>query len=137
MRQGLPARRWAIFFCLVTLVCGVGGLLVTVSCTHTSARTNEEIAVGGVESDTGSASEPLVDSESSSAQKKKVVRQRVEDVAAELDKARSENATLQEENDRLRSEIARLEGELADANQAIYSLEKKLDAIFWPNNLSE
>ncbi|MBI4831900.1 MAG: hypothetical protein HY801_10180 [Candidatus Lindowbacteria bacterium] len=69
--------------------------------------------------------------------RKKLGRLRIEEVTVELEKAQAENTSLREENDWLRSEIARLEGALVDANQTIYLLERKLDAIFKPNNVVE
>jgi hypothetical protein len=44
---------------------------------------------------------------------------------------------LKEENGWLRSELIRLNQELADANEAIYTLNRKLDAIFNPEVAGE
>jgi regulator of replication initiation timing len=51
---------------------------------------------------------------------------------AELERVRAGNAFLSEENSRLRLEVIRLNEALAEAGQTIYSLNRKLDAIFKP-----
>ncbi len=55
----------------------------------------------------------------------------------QLHKAQAENNWLKEENERLRSEIVRLNQELASATEAIYTLNRKLDAIFNPDITGE
>lgn len=54
-----------------------------------------------------------------------------------LQKARAENSWLKEENERLCGEIVRLNQELTAANEAIYTLNRKLDAIFNPDLTGE
>jgi hypothetical protein len=58
-------------------------------------------------------------------------------VVKQLQDARAENNILREENERLCSEIVRLNQELADASEAIYTLNRKLDAIFNPDVIGE
>lgn len=55
----------------------------------------------------------------------------------QLQKAQMENNWLKEENERLRGEIVRLNQELASASEAIYTLNRKLDAIFNPDITGE
>ena len=57
-----------------------------------------------------------------------------EAVKAKLEKARAENEVLKEKNDRLQSKVVRLNEALAQAALEVYSLNKKLDAIFKPES---
>jgi hypothetical protein len=54
-------------------------------------------------------------------------------VEAELERERVTKQELKEENDWLRVQLIQLQHELVIANQNIYSLNRKLDAIFKPN----
>ncbi|GAB4339318.1 MAG: hypothetical protein Kow0099_14240 [Candidatus Abyssubacteria bacterium] len=58
----------------------------------------------------------------------------IEDMEWEIEELRWKNRLLKEENDWLRAEVIRLNQALSDANQNIYSLNRKLDAIFKPEN---
>ena len=53
-------------------------------------------------------------------------------VRAGLEEIRAENELLEKDNGWLRSEIIRLNQALAEAALEVYSLNKKLDAIFKP-----
>jgi cell division protein FtsB len=55
-------------------------------------------------------------------------------VKARLEEARAENVALEEENGRLQSDVVRLNMALAEAALEVYSLNKKLDAIFKPES---
>ena len=53
-------------------------------------------------------------------------------VEAKLEEARAENEALEKEYSWLQSEVIRLNRALAEAALEVYSLNKKLDAIFKP-----
>jgi len=104
----LIARRRAIFFCTVALAFLIFGVMFSISCSHTPS--NSTVNSTEVES--------TVD---------------METIVVQSEQVHSENDSLKEENDRLRAEIVRLNLELAAAHEAIYTLNRKLDAIFNPD----
>jgi len=64
---------------------------------------------------------------------KKNSRRDLAEVEAELEREENENRSLKEENDWLRVQVIQLQQALIDASQNIYSLNRKLDAIFKSN----
>ena len=109
----LIARKRAIFFYTLALAFLVFGGLFFISCTHTPSNhgPNSTVAESTVPESTLEDMETIVE---------------------QTDQVHSENDVLREENARLRAEIVRLNLELASAHEAIYTLNRKLDAIFNP-----
>jgi len=127
-RKGPIARKGAIFFCAAALTAVVCGLVLSVSCGHTSVTAEKEGIAAGPH--TATETRPRAVSE-------RGVSHSIEELEMELERAQFGNVLLKEENDWLRSEVIRLHQELAEATQTIYSLNTKLDAIFKPNNTAE
>lgn len=61
----------------------------------------------------------------------------VEELKVALERARHTNLLLREENDWLRDEVIRLNQSLYEANRDIYSLKRKLDAIFKTDSMAK
>jgi hypothetical protein len=134
-RHGLIALRRVIFFCLLWLSAGFAGW-VLLSCSRTSAGANGQDAQGTalVGEKTPSGNESLQNvSENPSSGFRRHSRRNLEEVEAELERERVTKQELKEENDWLRVQLIQLQHELVIANQNIYSLSRKLDAIFKPN----
>ncbi len=113
-------------------------LFTAVSCAHNaSLGSGKETISTGAESYAGPAAAPNTASESSASSGRKYAKRNAEDTEDELERMRWENDMLKQENDWLRLEVIKLQRSLLDANQTIYSLNRKLDAIFKPNSLGE
>ena len=134
-RKGPIARKGAIFFCVAALTFALCGLLFGVACSHTSANTEKEVIATGSATDTEVT--PSESPKETPVQREPDKKPSIEALKTELDHAQFENMLLKEENDWLRSEVIGLHQELAEATQTIYSLNRKLDAIFKPNNTAE
>jgi hypothetical protein len=134
-RHGLIALRRVIFFCLLWLSVGVAGWGL-LSCSRTSAGAGQDAAAQGAalvgEPPSGNESSQVV-SENPSSAFRRHSRRNLEEVEAELERERVTKQELKEENDWLRVQLIQLQHELVIANQNIYSLNRKLDAIFKPN----
>ncbi|RJP19158.1 MAG: hypothetical protein C4520_13285 [Candidatus Abyssobacteria bacterium SURF_5] len=132
MWQVLFARKWAIFF-LLWLTVGLSGIAL-IGC----ARNSSIIAGQETETQVSAPNAPTAEvikavSENPPPAPRRNVRRDVEEVEAELERERINNQALKEENDWLRVQVIHLQQELITANQNIYSLNRKLDAIFKPN----
>lgn len=110
-QKGLIARRRAIFFCAITLACFVLGIMSMVSCGHTPEATDIDANIDSVN--------------------------KIDRIYNQSQTLNSDCGLLREENRWLRSELIRLNQELVDANEAIYTLNRKLDAIFNPELAGE
>jgi hypothetical protein len=124
----------AIFFCLLWLSVGVAGWGL-LSCSRTSAGAGQDAAQGAAlvgEPPSGNESSQVVPENPSSGFRRHS-RRNLEEVETELERERVEKQELKEENDWLRVQVIQLQHELVIANQNIYSLNRKLDAIFKPN----
>lgn len=129
--QERPARGGALFFCLVALIVGLMGLI---SCSHTSSQTRDTNAaatdsVGSPADESAAVAAP----EDSASAPRGHSRRELEELQGALEWERGENQRLKEENDWLRVQVIQLQEALTNANQNIYSLNRKLDAIFKPN----
>lgn len=133
-RQGLLTPKKVIFFSLLWLSIGLAGLAFS-ACSHTPVRSAASDAT------TATADPPaprdsfqvVSDEESAQSATKRRSRRDTEEVEAELEQERYEKQVLKEENDWLRVQVIQLQQELITANQNIYSLNRKLDAIFKSN----
>lgn len=137
-RKGLAARNRALFFCVSALTLGFLASLFLTSCNTT---------VGQSERDTLSEP-PQVSSESDIARstpdsaanpeinqpKSENIDERAfyPDAGVTVRKLQAENESLKKENGTLRLEVIRLNNDLVEANAEIYSLNRKLNAIFKP-----
>lgn len=120
LRRGQnDARRWALFFYRAMSGVGLFFLVATVSCSGVTPGPEKSAAST---SNMGEAREAPISG----------TDQEMEQLETELERARLENDFLREENGLLRAEIVRLNWTLAEANEKIYSLNRKLDAIFKP-----
>jgi hypothetical protein len=117
------------------LCLSVGLLVLTLaSCSRTSNQTVKENAAEAVIQPTA-PDDPAVAmvSEGDASTPKKHSRRDMEEAETELERERTENRLLKEENNWLRVQVLELQEALITANQNIYSLNRKLDAIFKPN----
>lgn len=119
----MTARRWALFFCVSALVVGAVGSLSAVSCATAPANSEKEAISSSPAPSANPISEP-------DRPKSAGVDER--EYANELGEVRKEIEALEHENGRLRSEVVRLNKTLVEAVLEVYSLNKKLDAIFKP-----
>lgn len=130
-RNGLFDPKRVIFFCLLWLSLGFIAM-AALSCGHTRDRAGEPDANStSVESPAPEKSLQVVSEDPVPAKRR--VRRNVEEVEAELEQEREEKNTLKEENDWLRVQVIQLQEDLITANQNIYALNRKLDAIFKSN----
>lgn len=134
-QKGLTAQNWALFFYVTALFAVICGSSFAVSCGTTSVNSETETASESPrisnEPPIGPDSNPetAIDQPNSQPEAK---AQNAGTLEAELEIVRAQNSRLEMENVGLRTEAIRLNEALADANQTIYSLNKKLDAIFKP-----
>ena len=135
--KGPTARKGAIFFCAAALTAGLCGLLFGVSCSHISSDAEKDVIASNPQTALESETKPSAAPAGSPSQGKGDERKSIEELEMELERAQFGNVLLKEENDWLRSEVIKLPQELAEATQTIYSLNRKLDAIFKPNNMVE
>ncbi len=119
---------------LFWLLAGLGGWIL-ISCSHTSDRMDVQSPPVVVSPSAGDdeAAVQTVSSADSPSVPKKHTRRDIENLEEELERKDLENQSLKEENDWLRVQVIQLQQALIDANQSIYSLNRKLDAIFKPN----
>ena len=132
IRQKQSARRGALFFCLTLVFAAILGL-ASVSCSRADIRADEPDASAAENAAPLDGGAIQVVSESSPSPRKHYSRRNLEEMESELDWERNQNRILKEENDWLRVRVMQLQQELVTANQNIYSLNRKLDAIFKPN----
>ena len=137
LRRGWIARRWASFFYVPTLAFGPFAIAFFISCSGISRGAEKETLSTATVASTDPDAEPDPRSEVATPSRKDEGRRSIKSTGAELERVRSENDLLKEENSRLSSEVVRLNQALADANQEIYSLSRKLDAIFKPDTQGE
>ncbi len=104
------------------------------ACSHANVRQGSKSCPQTAEAASGQTG-ATVSSENSLVAKKR--RRPPEEVDAELDRLQQENSLLREENAGLRAQVLKLQASLADANQNIYALNRKLDAIFKPDETGE
>ena len=135
-KEGLAARRVVIFFS-IWLSVALLGLMSLESCSHANVRQAKEGCLPNAESASAQVSDGVTSSEGSSFPGKKRSKRPPEEIEAELDRMQQENSMLKEENEGLRAEILKLQVMLAGANQSIYALNRKLDAIFKPDEIGE
>ncbi len=135
-KEGLTARKRARFFPMWVCV-ALLGLIFLDSCSHANVRQAEEGCFPNGEPASAQAAGGTLSAESTSFAGKKRGRRPPEEMEAELDRMEQENSQLKEENEGLRAEILKLQASLADANQNIYALNRKLDAIFKPDETGE
>ncbi len=119
-QSGLTARKRASFFYMFVVAFGFIAILFTASCAR-NAATSEQQALSAMRE---VSAEPGVGQEGSA----------IESLRPEIERAESENDLLKAQNNWFRSEVIRLNEALADANRTIYSLNRKLDAIFKPES---
>ena len=133
-RQGLLTPKKVIFFSLLWLSIGLVGLAFS-ACSHAPVRSAESDAVTAtVDPPAPEDSFQVVsDKETALPASKRRSRRDIGKVEAELEQERYEKQVLKEENDWLRVQVIQLQQELITANQNIYSLNRKLDAIFKSN----
>ncbi len=133
-QEGMTARRWALFFCVSALVVGAVGSLSVVSCATAPANSEKE----AISSSPASSADPIVEyvehypAPISEPDRPKPAGVDERERADELGEARTETEALEHENGWLRLEVVRLNKALAEAALEVYSLNKKLDAIFKP-----
>lgn len=138
-RQGvLTARKRALFFCVSAAVFGLCGILFTASCSRNVAA-SEKTALSSTQEisaerhvESGSDSRAAIPPSNPGTNDAGQPEGSGESSEIELERIRLENAFLREENNWLRSKVTRLNEALVEANQTIYSLNRKLDAIFKP-----
>ena len=130
-QEAMTARNRALFFCVLSLTVGLLGSLFALSCGTVATSPKKEIISEVPEVSTEPRIEhielePASNPETNQPEPEKFNEQDCGPVTeAALEKVR-------EENDRLRLEVIRLNADLAWANSEIYSLNRKLDAIFKP-----
>lgn len=131
-QKRLTVRKRALFFCIFALIFGFCGSLFAVSCGTTATSAERETISDSPAVSAGSRIES--DHTSNTAPNRPESQQEIDDINAtvELEWMRTENSILKAENSRLRSEAVRLNEALAEAGRTIYSLNKKLEAIFKP-----
>jgi hypothetical protein len=135
--RGPIGRNWPLFFCVTTMVFGLSVIAFSVSCSHTSTGPEKEVVATVQQPSSEPSVEPDAGSEATLVSGTTHTNRNIEDMEAELELVRAENKPLKEEIDGLRSEVIMLHQALADANQTIYSLNRKLDAIFKPEIAGE
>ena len=122
------------FFYVTLLLLAVGGILFASSCARNAPnRPEAEMVAPGQETSVSRSARLPGEGTTFVKDGRKYARQSLDDVEFELERAQTENTLLREENNWLRTEVNRLQLSLADANQTIYSLTRKLDAIFNPD----
>ena len=136
-QKGPIARGWAIFFYTTTLAVGVFAIISAASCSHTSLGSGREATLSAGESTSEQAPAPVKIIENSPPPEIKHPKKRIETSRTEYRRIEAEDFMLQKENERLSSEVASLNVMLAEANRTIYSLNRKLDAIFKPDITGE
>jgi hypothetical protein len=132
-RQGLGPKN-VIFFSLLWLGVGLVGLAFS-ACSHTPVRsaTSDAMTATVDPPAPGDSFQVISDEGSALPAPKRRSRRDIDVVEAELERERYEKQVLKEENDWLRVQVIQLQQELITANQNIYSLNRKLDAIFKSN----
>jgi len=114
-RQVLLIAPWRAIFFWVVGVALLSATMLSVSCSRTSARSGVDSGANPTDAVSTVDVEPVGI-----------------EPAVPPEPSYTENDILKEENRRLRAEIVRLNLELAAAHEAIYTLNRKLDAIFNP-----
>jgi peptidoglycan hydrolase CwlO-like protein len=128
-----PARKGRVpFFYVTGLFLAVCGIVLASSCAHNAL--NQPDTKVAPPRPQASVSRDAAEGISSDKDGRKFARKDLDELESELERAQTENTLLREENNWLRTEVNRLQQSLADANEAIYSLTRKLDAIFKPNS---
>ena len=130
-QEGMTARNRALFFCVVALAIGLLGSFFALSCGTTAASPKREIISEIPEVST----EPRIEHiELEPAANPETIQTKPEKVDRQDYSPASEAALerMREENGRLHLEMIRLNKDLIEANSEIYSLNRKLDAIFKP-----
>lgn len=127
----MPPRH-AVFSRIVWLSVGICALVLAMACAR-NAGTNAPAAeaVLGEPVEEGVI---IAEAEPVPRAVEKPRKRSLEEVESELEEVRWKNMLLKEENDWLRAEVIRLNQALYEASQNIYSLNRKLDAIFKPEN---
>lgn len=117
---------------------GLCAVLFAASCAHNGATSGKTYPSSAQEvsaerhAESGSDSRATIPSSNPGISDEERSHGFDDSLEAELERVRAGNAFLSEENSRLRSEVIRLNEALVEAGQTIYSLNRKLDAIFKP-----
>jgi peptidoglycan hydrolase CwlO-like protein len=131
------AQRRVLFSCFLWFSTAFLGLIAFGACSHANVRQAAGNCPQTAEAGPGQTSRATVSAESSPLAGKKRSRRAPEEIEAELDRVQQENSALKKENAGLQAQIVKLQASLADANENIYALNRKLNAIFKPNERGE